>query len=53
MTEASTSSMGAPSMYVSVGSTINITCAIRNAAKFPASVSALSRVTCQYTSPIS
>ena len=39
MTEPSTSILGAPSMYVSVGSTINITCIIRNAAEFPATVS--------------
>ena len=60
MTEPSTSILGAPSMYVSVGSTINITCIIRNAAEFPATVRELlsvtqchaptSRVTCQYPS---
>ena len=45
MTEPSTSILGAPNMYVSVGSTINITCVIRNAAKFPSSVSPRHAVT--------
>ena len=45
MTEPSTSILGAPSMYVSVGSTINITCVIRNAAEFPATVRELLSVT--------
>ena len=45
MTEPSTSILGAPSMYVSVGSTINITCVIRNAAKFPSSVRSCHAVT--------
>ena len=45
LTEPTTSILGAPSMYVSVGSTINITCIIRNAAEFPATVRELLSVT--------
>ena len=37
--DPSTRILGAPNMYVSVGSTINITCVINDAANFPETVS--------------